>query len=229
MSKNENENTAPVAETNDATATAESKAPKAKTVKVSVPKEEKKPAVKVPAKPAAKKVPAKPAKKAPAKPVAKKAPAKPAKKAPAKPAKKAPAKPAKKVPTKKKAAEIRTADNSNRDFGRYDFSGQSLPKGQVVRAVILEDSKKKGMTLSKLQERWPDEIISGPWGMIKELSAAKRLSGTKKLRYFLRDGHEINLSGKKYVVCNQISRPVFDNFLKRAKANGYTNIRASRK
>jgi hypothetical protein len=171
-----------------------------------------------------KKATAKPAKKA-----AKKEAAKPAKKAARKTVtpKKSTPKAATKAKPAKKASDIRTADNSNRDFTRIRFNGEDLPKGRAVLAVITEEAGKKGMTLSKLQERFPDELMRGPWGVIRELAPAKRASGSKKLRYFLRDEHVLNVGGKKVVVCNQWSSDGFKNFAKHAKSLGYS-LNASR-
>lgn len=205
------ENTTPGAESNEtATATPEAK-----------PATEKKPAVKKPAakKPAVKK----PAPKKPAKPAAKKPAAK-------KPAVKKPA--AKKPTTKKpvkKSADIRTADNSNRNFDRVRFNGEDLPKGRTVHAVVADYIKKHPkVTLSALQEKFPDELMRGPWGLLKELNTAKKISGPKKLRYFLREKDVLSVGGKKVAVCNQWSTEGFEGFKKHVKTLGY-NLSAARK
>lgn len=180
-------------------------------------------------KPAVTKKPAKPAAKKPTpkKPVSKKPAAK-------KPAAKKPAakKPAAKKPTKKpakKSADIRTADNSNRNFDRIRFNGEDLPKGRTVHAVVADYIKKHPkVTLSALQEKFPDELMRGPWGLVKELNTAKKISGPKKLRYFLREKDVLNVGGKKVAICNQWSTEGFEGFKKHVKTLGY-NLTAARK
>lgn len=128
---------------------------------------------------------------------------------------------------KKDNSNVRTADNSNRDFQRFRFNGEDLPKGRTVLAVVKDFAGRKNMTVAKLQEAFPDDLQKN-FGMIKELGAAKKKSGTKKLRYFLREDDVLSLGGRKYVVCNQWSTASFKEFMKVAKGLGY-NLTASRK
>lgn len=157
---------------------------------------------------------------------------KPAKKTvKAAPAKKAPAKkaPAKKIakPAKKAVKAVRTADNSNRDFGRLRVNGETLPKGRAVLSVVSNYVEKHPkITLASLQEKFPDELQKN-WGMIRDLAQARKISGDKKKRFFINDKDVLIVGGKKVVVCNQWDSNNIKPFIKLAKALGY-NMTAAR-
>ena len=170
---------------------------------------------KVAVKASAKKTPAKPA--APVKtPVAKKAPVKSAAKVPAKKAVKAPAK---KTPAAKK--EKRSADNSNRNFGRIKVDGEILSKGRAVRAVIASFVEKKKPTLAQLQSAFSNDLMKN-YGIIQEIGKARKYSMNGKDRFFVKKEDLITTKdGKTVAVCNQFSTENVKPFIKHAKTLGF--------
>lgn len=172
----------------------------------------------------AKKVEAKktPAKKATVKPAAKT----PAKKAPVKPAAKTPAKkavkaPVKKTPAKKGKAEKRTADNSNRNFGRIKVGGETLSKGRAVLAVIASFVEKKKATLAQLNAAFDNGLMKN-YGLVQEIGKARKFSMNGKDRFFVKKEDLITTrDGKTIAVCNQVSDANIKPIIKCAKALGF--------
>lgn len=178
-----------------------------------------------------------PAKKATAKKVAKKATAKPAvkkvkptakkptvKKPAAKPAaKKAPVKKVVKTPAKKSGkAEVRHADNSNRNFGRIKVGAETLSKGRAVHAVVVAFVDKKKPTLAQLQTAFSPDLLKN-YGIIQEIGKAKKYSINGKNRFFVGKEDLITTKdGKTVAVCNQFSTDNVKPFIKHAKTLGFT-------
>jgi len=115
--------------------------------------------------------------------------------------------------------------NSGRDNSKFTFGGEQFSKGRLVHAVIkkhVETNKK--ITLPKLQEIFKSAEIQPRFGVITELSKAKKLSQDRD-RYFLKAGEPIRLSdGKSVCVTNQWSAENLKPFLKIARSLGH-NIR----
>jgi hypothetical protein len=137
------------------------------------------------------------------------------------------AKPAKVVTAKKavkpskKAADKRTANNFDRDFGRFKVNGEVLSKGRAVHAVIAAHITAKKPTLAQLKASFPDELLKN-YGIIQELSKAKKCSINGKTRYFVNKEDVLNTKdGKSIAVSNQFSTENIKPFIKHAKTLGY--------
>ena len=115
--------------------------------------------------------------------------------------------------------------NSLRDTSKFSFGGEQFTKGRLVHAVIkkhVETNKK--ITLAKLQEIFKSTEIQPRFGVIMEITKAKKLSQDRD-RYFLKAGEPIRLSdGKSICVTNQWSAENLKPFLKVARSLGH-NIR----
>ena len=201
----ENTNQSTASTTNDATTTAATSKP-SKSAKPAKKASTKKPHVKA-AKPAKDQ---KPAKKSPAKKA-------PAKKAPA--AKKK--SPAKKAAKPSKASSKRTADNSNRNFGRIRFNGESMSKGRAVHAVVAAFVEKKKPTAAALKAAFPDELLKN-YGIVREIGQARKYNVNGKSRYFTGSEDVIKTKdGKQFAVCNQFSTENIKPFMSAARKHGF--------
>lgn len=111
---------------------------------------------------------------------------------------------------------------SGRDYSKYDFNGlKALSKSRLVQAVIKEYVSKNGKaTLAKLQEVFKSEQIQKRYGIAQELSAAKKISGTRE-RYFMKPEDILKVGNQKVVVCNQWSSETLKPLLAIAKGLGY--------
>jgi hypothetical protein len=162
-------------------------------------------------------------KKATAKPTVKKA-AKPAKATkPSKPAVKK-AKPAKATKPSKSAkpSKARTADNSNRDFGRVKVAGETFSKGRAVHAATVALMEKKHLTAAQLKDVLPDALVR-TYGLVKEVNKAKEYSINGKKRYRLGKDEIIKTKdGKQFAVCTEITAENLPGIIKAFKAEGIT-------
>ncbi len=126
-----------------------------------------------------------------------------------------------KAPVARKTSKTRTADNSNRNFGRIKVLGKELPKGRAVLAVIQDYVEKKKPTAAQLKAAFPDELLKN-YGITKDAAAAKKASAIKK-RYFVNPEDLIKTKdGKTVAVGAGFSTENIKPFIKHAKTLGYT-------
>ena len=106
--------------------------------------------------------------------------------------------------TKKKGGEddLGPKTISGRDNSKYNFDGQEkFSKGRLVLAVLQKyASEHKQTSLSKLQEVFDSEKIQPRYGVLREISAAKKTTKNGRERYFFKQDDQIKI-GKETAVC----------------------------
>ena len=134
---------------------------------------------------------------------------------------------------KSKKAEAKTTKKNDDDLGPKTFTGRdnskyrfnelrNLPKGRLVLALVRAYvDKNPKISLAKLQELFHSEEIQPRYGIITELSAAKKFSKGKIDRHFVKNADDIIklADGKKVAVCNQWTADGLNQLLKIVAAN----------
>lgn len=124
------------------------------------------------------------------------------------------------TPKKAETDEVITK-SEGRNTDKLKFNGELYGKGRLVLAVVkkyVEDNPRT--TLAKLKEVFPDEKLQPRYGVIQELSKAKKLSVDRD-RFFLKPEDLIKVGDKKVAVCNQFGANNLDTPLKHFKSLGY--------
>ncbi len=112
-------------------------------------------------------------------------------------------------------------NDGKRDMRKFRFKGEHHTKGGLVHAVITEFvSKRKNITLPKLKESFPDELLQR-FGVVQEIAKAKQFASGGRDRYFMQDERVIKLKDKKIVVCNQWTSENIKPFLTVARKLGF--------
>lgn len=117
--------------------------------------------------------------------------------------------PAKKVLEKKKEESdegktLGPKPKGGRDLTKYTFNGKKdLNKGRLALEIIAKAAKDKRLSLKGALELFPDEIIP-PYGLIKPLAEAKKLSKERQ-RFFIKPEEEIKLRDAVIAVSNQFT------------------------
>jgi len=109
-------------------------------------------------------------------------------------------------------------DNSKYRFGEH----RNLPKGRLVLELVRAYvDKNKKISLSKLQEVFHSDEIQPRFGIISELSAARKFSKNKVDRHFVKNPEDIIklANGTKVAVCNQWTAEGLAQLLKVVAAN----------
>lgn len=104
-------------------------------------------------------------------------------------------------------------DNSKYRFGEH----RNLPKGRLVLALVRAYVEKNPkVSLAKLQEVFHSEEIQPRFGIIAELSAARKFSKNKVDRHFVKNADDIIklANGTKIAVCNQWTAEALNQLLK---------------
>jgi len=112
---------------------------------------------------------------------------------------------------------------SGRDFSKYSFNGVSgLSKGKVVLAICKQYVKDNSKTtLVKMQEVFQSKEVQPRYGIIVEISLARKTTVNKTERYFFKEADIIKVGTQKAVVTNQWALFTLTPFLKIAKELGY--------
>lgn len=87
----------------------------------------------------------------------------------------------------------------------FDFNGGTYSKSVLVREIVakyVNDNPKT--TLAKLEEVFACKFM-GSLGILKELSVAKKLSGTGTPRYFFKPEMLVKVGNDTVAVCNQMT------------------------
>jgi len=112
-------------------------------------------------------------------------------------------------------------NDGKRDMRKFRFKGEHHTKGGLVHAVITEFvSKRKNISLAKLKESFPDELLQR-FGVVQEIAKAKQFASGGRDRYFMQDERVIKLKDKKIVVCNQWTSENIKGFLTAARKLGF--------
>jgi len=112
-------------------------------------------------------------------------------------------------------------NEGKRDMRKFRFKGEHHTKGGLVHAVITEFvSKRKNISLAKLKESFPDELLQR-FGVVQEIAKAKQFASGGRDRYFMQEERIIKLKDKKIVVCNQWTSENIKPFLTAARKLGF--------
>lgn len=112
-------------------------------------------------------------------------------------------------------------NEGKRDMRKFRFKGEHHSKGGLVHAVISEFvSKRKNISLAKLKESFPDELLQR-FGVVQEISKAKQFASGGRDRYFMQDERVIRIKDRKIVVCNQWTSENIKPFLTAARKLGF--------
>jgi hypothetical protein len=110
---------------------------------------------------------------------------------------------------------------SSRDVTRYKFGEKgserkNLSKGRLVHLLVKTYVEKNPkVTLAKLQEVFHSEELQPRFGVIAEVSIAKKFTKNKIDRYFLKPEELIKLSsGTRIATCNQWNKEGIDKLIK---------------
>jgi hypothetical protein len=124
---------------------------------------------------------------------------------------------------KKEEEELGWKTDSGRDFSKYTFNGISgLSKGKVALAICKQYAKDNSKaTLATMQNALQSKVIQPRYGVIAEISLARKTTVNKKERYFFKESDIIKIGNQRGVVTTQWSLDTLTPFLKIAKELGY--------
>lgn len=108
---------------------------------------------------------------------------------------------------------------TTRNNDKYSFMGQELGKGPLCRELIRHIAQ-QGITFKKLKEMFPDDLIPR-FGVFQDVERAREISGQKYDRYFFKESYVIKLKDKNIVCTNQLTLPLIEKIIARAKELGY--------
>lgn len=119
----------------------------------------------------------------------------------------------------------RTANNFNRDHGKYVFNDnkESYGKGPLVHAIMKDFCKKyPWITYDALKKTFPGKLRN-QYGIFTDVKIAQKVTDTYKgiPKYFVKPADQIKLVDRTIVVCNQFSLTTIQPFLKHVKTLGY--------
>lgn len=108
-----------------------------------------------------------------------------------------------------------------RDMRKFKFDGNLHTKGGLVLAVLQKFvEKRKNLSVAKLKEAFPDELLPR-FGVFQEVRKAKTFTSGGRDRFFLKDEHVIKLKEAKVVVSNQWTSENIKPFLTAARKLGF--------
>lgn len=119
--------------------------------------------------------------------------------------------------------------SSGRDSSTFTLTAngkkiEGLNKGRLALSIVEQAVvKNKGITLPKLKELFPDEIVK-PYSVVLSLADAKKFTSkeSKRERFFLKDGEPIKLKNETIAVTNQWSGSNLKPMIAIAKKLGFT-------
>ena len=125
--------------------------------------------------------------------------------------------------TKEEETDLGPKTPTGRDNSRYTFNGEkNLPKGKLALAICkqyVKDNPKT--TLAKMQEVLKSKDIQPRYGVIEEISKAKKHTINNRERFFFKETDVIKVGNQKAVVTNQWALFTLTPLLKIAKEIGY--------
>lgn len=108
---------------------------------------------------------------------------------------------------------------NSRNTEKFKFMGKEYGKGRLILAVLQEHIKSQKMTLPKLKEFFPDNLMGHKYGVIQDVGTGKKLSVGRD-RYFFDSPIKLK-DGKSIVVTSQASAENIKPVLKVFKTLGY--------
>lgn len=126
------------------------------------------------------------------------------------------------VKIKKQSEERREARNSNKDYTRYQFMGESYNKRKLVLAVIQQwISTNHPKTLAELIDAFPQNIRSGVL-FVSEQEAKEIYERYGIYRHFLGEDEVIEFpDSSRYAISNQWGVGNIEKFIIQSKTLGY--------
>jgi len=112
--------------------------------------------------------------------------------------------------------------SKKRDTTKYSFKNHQYGKSKLVLAVVKDYvASNPGVTFENLLKVFPKDLQQGSIGVFNELKAVQRKYENKNdKRHYVKD--IISLEDCNIVVCTQWGVDNINNFIERAKSNGYT-------
>ena len=108
-----------------------------------------------------------------------------------------------------------------RDMRKFKFMGEQYTKGGLALAVVGEYvAKHKNISLTKLKEVFPDDLIKR-FGVFQEVKKAKSFASGGRERYFLKEDQIIKLNGSRIAITNQWTSDNIKPFLTAARKLGF--------
>jgi hypothetical protein len=126
-----------------------------------------------------------------------------------------------KVMAKEEAIEAK-ATASVKGRQEFLFNGQTISsKGVLVREIIAKYMiDNPTATIETLNEKFPAPFM-GKFGLFKELSEAKTISGTGLARYLFKQEQLVKVGDKEIAICNQMTTEKTNLVIAMAKALNY--------
>ncbi|TAH42097.1 MAG: hypothetical protein EYC69_06545 [Bacteroidetes bacterium] len=122
---------------------------------------------------------------------------------------------------KEKPRTKKGKSDGGRDMRKFKFDGTLHTKGGLVLAVIQKYvEKRKNISVAKLKEAFPDELLQR-FGVFQEVRKAKTFMSGGRDRFFLKDDQLIKIQNSKIAVSNQWSADNIKPFLSTAKKLGF--------
>ncbi|TAH40109.1 MAG: hypothetical protein EYC69_11920 [Bacteroidetes bacterium] len=122
---------------------------------------------------------------------------------------------------KEKPRTKKGKSEGGRDMRKFKFDGKLHTKGGLVLAVVQKYvEKRKNISLAKLKEAFPDELLQR-FGVFQEVRKAKTFTSGGRDRFFLQDDRLIKIQNSKIAVSNQWSADNIKPFLSTAKKLGF--------
>ena len=117
--------------------------------------------------------------------------------------------------------EVKGQSKGNRDMRKFKFDGVLHTKGGLVLAVVRKYvDKHKNISLTKLKEVFPDELLQR-FGVVQEIKKAKTFTSGGRDRFFMKDDQIIKVNGSRVVCSNQWTSDNIKPFLTAARKLGY--------
>ena len=118
---------------------------------------------------------------------------------------------------KENSQEVKGQSKGNRDMRKFRFDGVQHTKGGLVLAVVRKYvDKHKNVSLTKLKEVFPDELLTR-FGVFQEVAKAKQFASGGRDRYFLKEDQVLKVQNKKIAICNQWTSDNIKPFLTAAR------------
>lgn len=122
---------------------------------------------------------------------------------------------------KAKTVSSKGKTEGGRDMRKFRFDGGQHTKGGLVLAVVRKYVEKhKNISLAKLKEVFPDEMLQR-FGVFQEVRKAKTFTSGGRDRFFMKEEHVIKIKDGKIVVSNQWTAENIKPFLTAARKLGF--------
>jgi len=118
---------------------------------------------------------------------------------------------------KEKTTATKGKSEGGRDMRKFRFDGEQHTKGGLVLAVVRKYVEKhKNISLTKLKEVFPDELLQR-FGVVQDVKKAKTFTSGGRDRFFLKDDQLIKVQNSRIAVSNQWTSENIKPFLTAAR------------